>query len=489
MKSKQKIFKLLWFFLIVEVPLPLLSQSLGEILKFAKTRSLRARIAAAEFDISKLYYKYYKAEQAPKLSLLMTPILYSGDAVQRYSYEEDRTYYRTQNSLFSSARLRLQQNIGLLGGFLYVDTDIRYYQSFGDNRYRQFASVPLRIGYSQSLLGYNSYAWDKRIVPILYKISEKKLLQEMEKLSEDVVNRYFSLLLQKERKLLAEKNFRNCDTLYRKGELEVMLGRMTKLKRDEMKIERSKAKTLAMKAKMEYDVGKEFLAKKLQMNSNIEVMMPSFIPTGTILLKDAIKFAKQNSWEVLQADKNAKEKGKMLKKQKVQRFAEVNLDVSVGLHQMSETFGGAYKKPMQEQNVSIGMTIPLATFGRTKMKYQQAVLEYDKSCMELREIADGVENEVVSAVGKLQLQKDILRDAWEAWESSQEMYATVLLKYKLGRWEIESLHMAVTNMMSAQLEYYNALADYWSLWFRIRYLTLYDFEHCHPISVESFVES
>lgn len=216
MKSKQKIFKLLWFFLIVEVPLPLLSQSLGEILKFAKTRSLRARIAATEFDISKLYYKYYKAEQTPKLSLLMTPILYSGDAVQRYSYEEDRTYYRTQNSLFSSARLRLQQNIGLLGGFLYVDTDIRYYQSFGDNRYRQFASVPLRIGYSQSLLGYNSYAWDKRIVPILYKISEKKLLQEMEKLSEDVVNRYFSLLLQKERKLLAEKNFRNCDTLYRK---------------------------------------------------------------------------------------------------------------------------------------------------------------------------------------------------------------------------------------------------------------------------------
>lgn len=62
MKSKQKIFKLLWLFLIVEVPLPLLSQSLGEILKFAKTRSLRARIAATEFDISKLYYKYYKAE-------------------------------------------------------------------------------------------------------------------------------------------------------------------------------------------------------------------------------------------------------------------------------------------------------------------------------------------------------------------------------------------------------------------------------------------
>ena len=40
-----------------------------------------------------------------------------------------------------------------------------------------------------------------------------------------------------------------------------------------------------------------------------------------------------------------------------------------------------------------------------------------------------------------------------------------------------------------RVDYYNALADYWSLWFRIRYLTLYDFEHCHPISVESFVES
>ncbi len=486
MKSKQKIFKLLWIFLLLEVPLPLLSQSLDEILRLAKNQSLKAKIAAKEFGISRLDYKYYKAEQKPVLSLQMTPILYSGDAVQRYSYEEDRTYYRNQNSLFSSAQLRLQQNVRILGGFLYMDTDMRYYQSFGDNRYRQFASVPLRVGYSQNLLGYNSYAWDRKIAPMIYKISEKKFLLELEELSEDIVSRYFSLLLQKERQLLAERNYRNCDTLCNKGELEVRLGRLTRLKLDEMKMERSKAKTLAMKAKMEFDVGKVTLAKKLQVSSDVEVVMPLCVPTATILLDDAVKFARQNSWEVLLAEKETKVKRKIMKKQNVQRFADVNLDVSVGLHQMSENIGGAYKKPMREQNVSIGVTMPLATFGRTKFKHQQAVLEYDKACLELEEVVDGVENEVVSIVGKLYLQKEIFQNARETWDCSQKMYETVLLQHRLGRWEIESLHLAVTNMMSAQLEYYTALADYWRLWYRIRCLTLYDFERRQPIAMELF---
>lgn len=486
MKSKQKIFKLLWIFLVLEVPLPLLSQSLDEILKLAKSQSLKAKMAAKEFGISRLDYKYYKAEQKPMLSLQMTPILYSGDAVQRYSYEEDRTYYRTQNSWLSSARLRLQQNVGMLGGFLYMDTDMRYYQSFGDNKYRQFASVPLRVGYSQNLLGYNSYAWERKIAPMAYKISEKKFLLELEKLSEDIVSCYFSLLLQKERQLLAERNWRNCDTLCNKGGLEVRLGRLTKVKLDEMKIERSKARGLAMKAKMEYDVGKVTLAKKLQISGGVEVIIPFSVPTAVILLDDAVKFARQNSWEVLLAEKEIKEKRKIMKKQNMQRFADVNLDVSIGLHQMSENFGGAYKKPIREQNVSIGVTMPLATFGRTKFKHQQAVLEYDKACLELEEIVDGVENEVVSSVGKWHLQKDIFQNAWETWECSQKTYETVLLQHKLGRWDIESLHLAVTDMMSAQLEYYTALADYWKLWYRIRCLTLYDFEHRQPITMELF---
>ena len=483
MESKRKIFRLICLFLMLVISLPLQSQSLNDILQLAKSQSLKAKIAAKEYGISLLDYKYYKAEQNPMLSLQMTPILYSGDAVQRYSYEEDRTYYRTQNSLFSSARLRLQQNVGILGGFLYMDTDIRYYQSFGDNKYRQFASVPLRIGYSQNLLGYNTYAWDRKILPLVYKISEKKFLLELEKLSEEVVSCYFSLLLQKERQLLAERNCRNCDTLYHKGALEMKLGRLTKLKLEEINIERSNAKTLAMKAKMEYETSKKYLCKLLLINDDIEVMMPLSIPTGTIFLDDAVNLAKQNSWEMLLANKNTKEKSQVIRKQKVQRFADINFDINLGLHQMSESFGGVYRNLMWEQNVSIGMTIPLATFGRTKFKYQQAVLDYEKACLEFEEKVNEVKNEVLSAIGRLILQKEILRSAKETWCYSQKTYDNVLLQHKLGRWDIYSLHLAGTNMMSAQLEYYTALADYWSLWYRIRSLTLYDFEHGQPITM------
>ena len=42
-------------------------------------------------------------------------------------------------------------------------------RSFGGNKYTQFTSVPVRLGYSQSLVGYNPFRWERRIEPLKYE--------------------------------------------------------------------------------------------------------------------------------------------------------------------------------------------------------------------------------------------------------------------------------------------------------------------------------
>ena len=64
---------------------------------------------------------------------------------------------------------------------------------FGSNTYNQFTSVPIRIGYSQDLLGYNPFRWaeEDRASKNMRKV-KKELLYNIETVSEQATT-YFSL--------------------------------------------------------------------------------------------------------------------------------------------------------------------------------------------------------------------------------------------------------------------------------------------------------
>ncbi len=110
-------------------------------------------------------YRSFKADRLPSLSLDLTPLRYKRNFTKRYDSQNDIDIYRKQQSLFSSGSLALQQNFDWFGGTFFVDfggtffvdSELGFYRSFGDNTYKQFNSVPVRIGYRQELLGYNPF--------------------------------------------------------------------------------------------------------------------------------------------------------------------------------------------------------------------------------------------------------------------------------------------------------------------------------------------
>ena len=61
----------------------------------------------------------------------------------------------SQHSYSADGSLQISQNFDPLGGTFYLETGLQYMRNFGDNAGNQFSSVPVRIGYSQSLIGFN----------------------------------------------------------------------------------------------------------------------------------------------------------------------------------------------------------------------------------------------------------------------------------------------------------------------------------------------
>lgn len=107
-------------------------------------------------------YRTYKANRLPSLTLDLTPAQYNRDITKRYDSGQDLDVYRTQQSYYAYGGLSVRQNLDLTGGTFYLESNLAYMRNFGDNSATQLTSVPIRIGYSQSLVGYNPFKWERK---------------------------------------------------------------------------------------------------------------------------------------------------------------------------------------------------------------------------------------------------------------------------------------------------------------------------------------
>ena len=184
--------------------------SLGAFSAFAQQRitlDLQQTIALANdssleaFRTKNMYlagyweYRTYKANRLPSLTLNMTPAQYNRDITKRYDSEQDLDIYRSQQSFYAYGNLAVRQNFDLTGGTFYLDTELGYMRSFGGNKYTQFTSVPVRLGYSQSLVGYNPFRWERRIEPLKYEKVKKEYIYNAERVSEQATTYFFALAM------------------------------------------------------------------------------------------------------------------------------------------------------------------------------------------------------------------------------------------------------------------------------------------------------
>ena len=114
-----------------------------DALRIAHTKSAAAQEAKSAYKISTLDYEIYRANLRPSLSLTLTPGRYNRSIVQRYDFESNQDIYRTQQTLFSSGRLILNQQVPFTGGNVFLYSDLQSYQTFGKSGYTQFTSAPL----------------------------------------------------------------------------------------------------------------------------------------------------------------------------------------------------------------------------------------------------------------------------------------------------------------------------------------------------------
>lgn len=451
--------------------------TLDDAITMATDSSLSAVKAKRSYQSGYWEYRAYKAARLPSLMLNLTPAQYNRNIVQRYDSENDRDVFRTQQSYYASGGFSIVQNVDWTGGTLYLNSSLDFLRSFGDDAYSQFSSVPFRIGYSQSLMGYNQFKWDKLIEPLKYEKRKKELTYNMEQISEEAIIYFFSLAQAQAEYDLAVKNLASCDTLYKIGCDRHKIAAISKADLQTLKLDVINANNTLKNSEISLRRAMFQLASFLNMDKEqkLRIELPERPRLFTISAPKALMYARENNPEFLTLKQNILESRQAVDRTKKESGINASLNASIGFNQVGSEFNQVWRNLLQQDMVSVSLSIPILDWGVRKGKYNMAKNNLNVVEISSRQTEQQIEEEVIMTVNDFNVQGGMIESAEEARLLAESAYEDTRMRFIIGKSDINSLSMALTRKDTAEKNYISALRNYWLSYYKIRRLTMYDF--------------
>ena len=421
-------------------------------------------------------YRTYKANRLPSLTLDLTPAQYNRDITKRNDSGQDLEVYRTQQSYYAYGGLSVRQNLDLTGGTFYLESNLAYMRNFGDNSATQLTSVPIRIGYSQSLVGYNPFKWERKIEPLKYERVKKEFLYNVEKVSETATSYFFSLAMAQAEYNLAKENLASTDTLYRIGQQRHRIAAISQADLLTLKLDRVNAQNTLQNKASDLKRAMFSLASFLNLDKNtqIELELPSRPGMLEIPIDEALRWGRSNNPQLLELKQNVLEAERNVDKTKKESRFNASVNASIGFNQVADNFGDVYHKPMQQDLVAVSVSIPLLDWGVRKGKYNMARNNLNVVKISARQDEISIEEEVMT-VSDFNIQQQLIASAEEALDLSILAYNETKQRFIIGKADINSLTLSLNRQQQAQRNFISALQNYWLNYYKIRRLTLFDF--------------
>jgi len=429
-------------------------------------------------------YRSFKAGRLPSFTLNLTPGRYYRSIVQRYDSESNLDVFRQQQSFYSSGGLSIVQNFDLLGGTFYMNTNLDYMRNFGANNYSQYSSVPIQIGYQQSLFGYNAFKWQKKIEPLKYEIAKKQLIYDFESIAQYAANYFFSLARTQDEYDFAEQNVLNTDSLFRRGEERFKIAAINETDLSTLKLDRVNAinqlKSAEIRLKRDMSALTTFL--NLDKNTIVKVVIPNYPKSMEISTEKALDEARNNNPEMLGYKQSILSSQQNVERTRIESKFNASLTASIGFNQVAGTLSNVYHDPLRQDIVSLNISIPVVDWGVRKGRYNMAKNSLNVVEISARQGEIKIEEDVIMTVSDFNIQKDLISSAEEALFLSEDTYAKTQQRFLIGSVDINTLTLRRQSQQQARINYISALESYWTSYFKIRRLTLFDFEYNIPIA-------
>lgn len=222
----------------------------------------------------------------------------------------------------------------------------------------------------------------------------------------------------------------------------------------------------------------------LDKNTRIKIQLPDYPKDVFVIADDALMYAKENNPQYMESKQNIWEANQMLDRTRRESLLSAGLTASVGFNQIAPTFRDVYRNPLQQDILGLTLTIPIVDWGVRKGRFNMAKNNLNITQLSAQESEIRLEEDVIMTVGDFSVQQEMIRSAEEAMELAKVVYEQTQERFIIGKADINSLTLSTNRRQEAQRNYIAALRNYWQSYFKLRKLTLYDFESNKPIVVD-----
>ena len=433
-------------------------------------------------------YRTYKANRLPSMSLNLMPAQYYRYITQRYDSNQDVDVYREQQMFSASGGLSIQQNFDLTGGTFYIDSELEYMRNFGYTKSTQFSSIPIRIGYQQSLLGFNPFRWERKIEPLKFEKAKKTFLYNRESISEEVVRYFFALASAQADLELSKEQVASCDTLYKMGLQRQKIAAISRADLLTLQLDKVNAQNTLENAQITMKRAMTALALYLNLDKNtqIKLELPGKPKVLNISAEEALSKAQENNPTYLEQRQSVLEAEREVNRSKMESRFNASVNASIGFNQVANELNNAYRKPLQQDLVSVSVSIPLVDWGVRKGRLNMAKNNLNVTRIAARQQEQSVEEEVMMTVNDFNIQQRLINSAEEALDLAILAYEQTRQRFIIGKADVNSLTLALNRQQEAQKNYLASLQNYWMNYYKIRKLTLHDFVSGFSLDINIF---
>lgn len=459
--------------------------TLEEVISTARTGSVAALAAKSSFVSDYWAWRSYQASRLPSIYLYGELGSFDRSLRLLQSYETGEMVYTKNYNMQNSVGLQLKQNIPFTGGTVYLYSDLRRIDQFGDSGYNTWYAQPVTMSYSQPLFAYNRFKWDSLISPKEYEKAKRSYLESMEEVTLSAVNNYYQLMSAEKVYEASLTNYENTSRMLGIARERLSLGSVTR--EDYLQLE------LRM-LNDSISINENYVAlKKAQMQLNsllgfdeskevdpvLDEALPDVLIDYQLVLDKASgnsSFYIGNSIDVLNADA-------AVAKAKASRGLTMELSARFGLSNSASQLPDTYRNLLDQEVVGLTFSIPIFDWGEGKGKVMKAEAAADVVKAEVEQAENDKRISLYTAVGQFNNQRRLCDVSRRARAIAEERYSLVMERFRSGKATVTDLNTARSEKDDALSKYIQDLSNYWNYYYTLRKLTLYDFIGGKDLSV------
>lgn len=453
--------------------------TLDEIVARAKGRSPAALRAETRRENRYWNYRFFRSNYNPQLRLGGTVPGFS-QSVNNVIQPDGSVGFREVRQNLMDLELGMEQTIAATGGNISINSSTNRFDNFLAPQgipQTQWSGVPINVRLSQPIFAFNPLKWDKKIEPLVYEESKREFVEEMEQISQTVTQLFFDFLISQVNFEIASKNLTNTQEILKIEQGRYNIGTTYEDKLLQVELQVLQARQDLAQARLDLEANSLRLKSYVGLNETAEINLipPQEVPDFSVNVEQAIDFAFQNRAEALGFDRRILEAESGVAQARGQRF-NMFLNASYGLNNAALNWQDIYFDPNRQTLVNLSFLVPILDWGRNKARMGQA--EANKKLVEYTVEQDVInfEQEIFTKVKNFSMLKERLEITKMSDEVADKRYDISLRRYQNGNVTITDLNIAQQEKDQNRRAYIQSLRDYWTAYYELRQLTLYDFQ-------------